>query len=91
MRSRFSAYATGALDYLLATWHPSTRPAPFDLDPDVRWYRLDIHERTRGGLLDTTGTVEFTAYWRSPGDRGEQHENSAFQKHDGRWYYVAPV
>lgn len=91
MRSRFSAYAIGALDYLLATWHPTTRPAPFELDPDVRWYRLDILSRSGGVLLDTRGTVEFTAYWRSPDSRGEQHENSAFQKMDGRWFYVASV
>ena len=27
MRSRFTAFAVGLPDYLLATWHPSTRPA----------------------------------------------------------------
>jgi len=27
MRSRYSAYGLGLIDYLLATWHPSTRPA----------------------------------------------------------------
>ena len=27
MRSRFTAFATGNAAYLLASWHPSTRPA----------------------------------------------------------------
>ena len=27
MRSRYSAFAVGDAAYLLATWHPSTRPA----------------------------------------------------------------
>jgi uncharacterized protein YchJ len=31
MRSRYSAYALGLEEYLLATWHPSTRPEKLDL------------------------------------------------------------
>ena len=27
MRSRYSAYVLGLIDYLLATWHPSTARA----------------------------------------------------------------
>lgn len=88
MRSRFTAYAMGLRDYLLQTWHPSTRPRDLELDPDVRWYRLDIHTRTAGGLLDREGTVEFTAYWRGPDSRGQQHEVSRFVRDGGRWSYV---
>lgn len=46
MRSRYSAFAIGDGDYLLRTWHPDTRPDALDLDPDQRWYRLDILGRT---------------------------------------------
>ena len=42
MRSRFTAFATGNAAYLLASWHPSTRPATLELEDDIRWYRLDI-------------------------------------------------
>ena len=44
MRSRYSAYALGLSDYLLATWHPSTRPASLDLhgQPPLRWLGLDV-------------------------------------------------
>ena len=28
MRSRYSAFVLARPDYLLATWHPSTRPPP---------------------------------------------------------------
>ena len=35
MRSRYAAYASGDRDWLLATWHPSTRPAQLELDPSV--------------------------------------------------------
>ena len=36
MRSRYSAFAVGDADYLLATWHPTTRPAELALDPEQR-------------------------------------------------------
>jgi SEC-C motif-containing protein len=88
MRSRYSAFAVGDADYLLASWHPSTRPASVDLDPDVRWVRLDILSRTGGGVLDTEGTVEFRAFHRVDGVRGERYENSEFVREGGRWYYL---
>ena len=89
MRSRYSAFAMGLAPYLLESWHPSTRPANLELDDTLRWYRLDILDRTRGGMLDATGTVEFVAYFRNGTERGTQHENSAFLKEKGRWLYVS--
>jgi SEC-C motif-containing protein len=89
MRSRFSAFAVGDADYLLASWHPSTRPAKLELDPELRWYRLDILDRVAGGPLDTRGEVEFEAFWRSAEARGSQRERSSFVREGGRWYYVA--
>ncbi|WP_022885677.1 YchJ family protein [Glaciibacter superstes] len=88
MRSRFSAYAIGDADYLLQTWHPSTKPASLELDPGIRWYRLDILGGKRGGLLDTEGTVEFRAFYRTDAGAGEQHELSRFTRVGGRWLYV---
>jgi SEC-C motif-containing protein len=41
MRSRYSAFAVGDPAYLLATWHPSTRPRSLSLDDDVRRTGLD--------------------------------------------------
>lgn len=88
MRSRFSAFAVGDAGYLLATWHPRTRPTTLALDPGLRWYRLEILGRTAGGPLDSAGEVEFEAYWRSPDDRGSQRERSRFVREVGRWYYL---
>ncbi|MCC2318501.1 YchJ family protein [Cellulomonas chengniuliangii] len=91
MRSRFSAFAVGDVDYLLRTWHPSARPATLELDPDVRWYRLDIVASTAGGPFDADGTVEFRAFYRSADGAGSQHEVSRFVREDGAWLYVAGV
>ncbi|THG34431.1 hypothetical protein E6C70_09195 [Glaciibacter flavus] len=88
MRSRFTAFAAGDARYLLATAHPSTRPPRLDLDDDQRWYRLDILGTSAGGPLDTTGTVEFIAYFRGPQGRGELRELSRFVREDGRWFYL---
>ncbi|AMM20747.1 zinc-binding protein [Frondihabitans sp. PAMC 28766] len=88
MRSRYSAFVVGDAAYLLATWDPATRPAGLELDPAVRWFRLEILGATRGGLLDTTGTVEFAAHYRAGGSAAQQRETSRFAKRSGRWLYV---
>ena len=91
MRSRYSAFAMGDPEYLLRTWHRSTRPASLDLDPTIRWTGLEILGRTGGSLLESSGTVEFRAIYRAGRRTGEQRENSRFVKQDGLWFYVGPV
>jgi len=84
MRSRFSAFAMGDAGYLLASWHPSTRPSALELDSTVRWLRLDILDRVGGGPLDRTGIVEFEAFYGG----GSQRERSTFAREGGTWFYV---
>lgn len=88
MRSRYSAFAVGDAAYLLDTWHAATRPSALDLDPTVRWYRLDILGSRGGGVLDTTGTVEFEAHYRAGSEGASQRESSRFERVAGRWLYV---
>ena len=88
MRSRYSAFVVLDAEYLLRTWHPETRPATLELDPDMQWRRLDIIATARGGPLDTEGTVEFKAHFRRDGERGVHHETSRFLRVDRRWYYL---
>ena len=93
MRSRFSAFALGDPVYLLATWHPATRPATLELDPAVAWRRLEVVGTTAGGEDDEAGTVAFVAHFWDAGrrERGRQAEDSAFVREGGRWRYVGPV
>jgi SEC-C motif domain protein len=88
MRSRYTAFVIGEREYLLATWHPSTRPVTLEVDRSLGWYRLDIVRTDRGGPLDTTGLVEFIARYRAQGRRGELHETSRFIREGRRWYYI---
>lgn len=91
MRSRYSAFAVGDAAYLLATWHPSTRPASLELDPADRWFRLDILDVVRGGMLDTEGTVEFEARFRDDDGAHVLRERSTFLRQKNRWLYVEAV
>jgi SEC-C motif-containing protein len=88
MRSRFAAFAVGAADYLLATWHPRTRPKGLNLDSDVTWRRLQIVDTVAGTRHDTTGVVEFRAQYVHHGKRHIMHETSRFVREKGRWLYV---
>jgi SEC-C motif-containing protein len=87
MRSRYSAFAIGDADYLLATWHPSSRPPSLQLDTDERWLGLEVLATTGGGLLEREGTVLIRA--RAGG--GEIEERSRFTRVDGRWVYLGPA
>jgi SEC-C motif-containing protein len=91
MRSRYSAFALRDTAYLLSTWHPSTRPPALELDQRMRWVGLRIVGRTGGSLLETTGTVQFSATYRVGRTEHSQDENSRFVKQNGRWFYLGAV
>ena len=86
MRSRYSAYALALTDYLLATWHASTRPAALDLEPGLRWLELQIRQFQQ--IDDTHATVEFVARSKLGGRAHRLHEISRFLREDGRWFYL---
>lgn len=88
MRSRYTAFAVGDVDYLLATWHSDTRPEALHLDPDRRWLHLSVEATRLGGLFDEVGTVDFTAVYRDQSGRGELREHSRFVREHGRWSYL---
>lgn len=91
MRSRFSAFAVGDSAYLLQTWHPDTRPETLELDADRRWYRLDVLATREGGPFDSTGSVEFEAFYRTSAGAGSQREISRFSREAGQWLYLDGV
>lgn len=89
MRSRFSAFALADADYLMATWHPKTRPKRLDLDDGIVWRRLQIVDTDAGGTDDDTGVVEFRAQYEHDGKRHILHERSRFDRDPGgAWRYI---
>ncbi|MBV2164837.1 MAG: hypothetical protein KUL80_11315 [Comamonas sp.] len=90
MRSRYSAFVREDAAYLLATWHPDTRPASLDFDPGVQWLGLQV--KAFATVDDHHATVEFVARYRQQGRAVRLHERSRFVREavDGlpRWLYV---
>ena len=86
MRSRYSAFVLERADYLLATWHSSTRPASLDFDAGVKWLGLEVREHKVTGA--DAAEVEFVARYRLDGRAVRLHERSRFVCEEGRWLYV---
>jgi SEC-C motif-containing protein len=88
MRSRYCAFVKGDADYLLRSWHVSTRPLRLALDdPPPRWLGLEI--RRCWAIDDLQAGVEFVACFRHGGGKAvRQHERSRFVLEEGRWFYV---
>jgi SEC-C motif domain protein len=87
MRSRYAAYEAGDTEWLLASWHPSTRTATLDLEPGAKWLGLEV--RDHRPIDADHAQVEFVARCRVGGGRAVRlHERSRFVREDGRWYYV---
>lgn len=88
MRSRYSAFVLGLEDYLLATWHPTTRPASVELEATPRPQWLGLRIKSHCPLDETHATVEFIARYKLNGRAFRLHEVSRFERVDGRWFYV---
>ena len=88
MRSRFEAFRSGDVEWLLASWHLSTRPVSVDLGQNPAWQGLQIVDTVDGGPDADTGIVEFRATYLVPGGGvGVLEERSQFVREAGRWYY----
>lgn len=87
MRSRYSAFVLDLIDYLLATWHPTTRPALIDANTTgMKWLGLEVR---RSAMQDEDhATVEFVARSKLAGRARRLHETSRFVRVKGRWQYL---
>jgi SEC-C motif-containing protein len=89
MRSRYSAYATGAVAYIIATTVPHRRSA---LDAQelaawsaqTEWLGLEILDSKQEG---EHGFVAFVARYRMGEETHIHREYSTFCRIDGSWYY----
>jgi len=88
MRSRFTAYVLRDINYLLASWHPSTRPIAIDPATIPDWTSLQIIRTEKGREIDTEGVVEFRAIAMARKTFCRFQEMSRFVKENGQWFYT---
>ena len=92
MKSRYTAFCEGKIDYLIATLHPDKRQES-DREELARtiknttWLGLTIVETSQGKKNDKLGYVEFVAAFQITKPQ-QLHERSRFIKTDGKWFYV---
>lgn len=93
MRSRYSAFTMANGDYLQKSHHTQTQPTAKEAKEietwakSVNWIKLDVLNTTKGSENDSSGTVEFKAYFYEEGKVSIIHENSFFEKENGFWKY----
>lgn len=94
MKSRYSAYAELAIDYLINTTHPSTirYHNPVDIlnwAKSSTWLKLEIISTQKGGPKENGGKVEFKAYFLEGRKMPKvHHEFSSFKKENNQWFFV---
>ena len=87
MRSRYCAYVLCNEQYLLATWHPNTRPDSIPLSKAQKWLGLTVIDAICTG--EHSAEVEFVARSRVSNTAAIRlHERSRFVREDGKWLYV---
>lgn len=93
MRSRYTAFALGAIDYLIDTTAPEKRnPDDLDILTDqvkyTNWTGLSILSTEQGSRSDEQGCVEFEAAFETDDQSGTLYEKSNFRKENNFWLYV---
>lgn len=90
MRSRYTAYTLGNIDYIMRTMKS---PAADDFNAEetkewskqVKWLKLEV---LNSSPFDTKGYVEFMAHFTYADKKQVIHERSEFILENGRWYYI---
>ncbi|MDG1581373.1 YchJ family protein [Pseudomonas sp. GOM6] len=96
MRSRYSAYVLGLIDYLRDTTLPAQQSG-LDL-AGIRawslgstWLGLEVESSEVIGAQPEHAFVTFTASWHDGTSQHSHRERSAFVQRNGRWYFIDPT
>ncbi|ETD72131.1 hypothetical protein V757_06010, partial [Pelistega indica] len=94
MRSRYSAYVLGLVDYIVKTTVPAQqalldRVAIEQWSHQVAWKGLDVLQ-VKNIPGSHQAKVEFNAYYTENGVDKVHHEYSVFLKISGQWYFKDP-
>lgn len=92
MRARYTAFATGSVDFIIESHDPSTRD---EVDRTTtehwskksEWIGFELVNVEGGEAGDTDGRVEFIARYKVKGDEVAHHETAVFHKKSDKWYF----
>ncbi|WP_263260921.1 YchJ family protein [Pseudomonas sp. RIT-PI-S] len=96
MRSRYSAYVLGLVDYLVATTLPAQqakldREAIAAWSAQATWLGLEVEQADVIGGKPEHAFVTFVARWHDEQGEHSHRERSAFVQHGSRWYFIDPT
>jgi SEC-C motif-containing protein len=93
LRSRYTAFTRGDVDYILQTHHGKTakdvkREEIEDWSKSSEWLGLKIVQKEAGLEKDETGTIVFCAGYKADNKVQEHWEQSFFEKENGVWKFL---
>ena len=96
MRSRYSAYVLGLIDYLVVTT-ALAQQARLDREAltawslGSRWQGLQVLEHSATPGDPAHAWVSFVARWEDGRGAHRHEERSGFVQRDGRWFFLDPT
>jgi SEC-C motif-containing protein len=92
LRSRYTAFTRGDVDYILGTHHSKTvqdvkREEIEEWSKDSEWLGLKVVQKEAGEVNDDKGTIVFCAGYKADGKVNEHWEQSFFEKENGTWKF----
>jgi SEC-C motif domain protein len=93
LRSRYTAFTRGDVDYILSTHHSRTRKDVNreeieEWSKSSRWLGLNIAQIEAGKANEDQGVIIFCARYEADGKENEHWERSEFEKEDGQWRFL---
>ena len=91
MRARYSAFAAGEIDFIVASTHSSTRrdvdvPYTTEWSRNSTWQGLQILETK--DVNENKALVSFEAKFTQEGNEQTHREKSVFERENGQWRFV---
>lgn len=93
LRSRYTAFTRGDVDFILETHHSRTRDDVKreeieDWSKTSEWKSLKVVQKEAGLPNDTQGTIVFCAQYAAEGKTHDHWEQSFFEKENGEWRFL---
>lgn len=93
LRSRYTAFTRGDVDYILETHHSKTkadvkREEIEEWSKSSEWLGLRVVQKEAGEASDSQGTIVFCAGYKADGKVQEHWEQSFFEKEGTTWKFL---